>query len=82
MDEAYIQVLPLVQNDIKNSDRRKYINQAKYDVSQIQDPTQQKQANMKLSTVELAQLVKEKYNVDPTANDEAVFNSWMETIPN
>jgi hypothetical protein len=82
MDEAYTQVLPLVQNDIKNSDRRKYINQSKYEVSQIQDPTQQKQANMKLSIVELTQLVKEKYNVDPSANDEAVFNSWMETIPN
>lgn len=82
MDEWYIQVLPLVQNNIKNSDRRKYINQARYEVSQIQDPDAKLQAKAKLSVTEISQLIKEKYNVDPSANDEEVFNSWINTIPN
>jgi hypothetical protein len=75
-------VLPLVQNNIKNSDRRKYINQARYEVSQIQDPDAKLQAKAKLSVTEISQLIKEKYNVDPSANDEEVFNSWINTIPN
>lgn len=82
MDEAYVQVIPLVQNQIKNSDRRKYINQAKYEASQIEDPSARFQANAKLWVTELTQLIKEKYNVDPSYNDEEVFNSRIETIPN
>lgn len=82
MDEAYVQVIPLVQTQIKNSDRRKYINQAKYEASQIENPSARFQANAKLWVTELTQLIKEKYNVDPSTNDEEVFNSWMETIPN
>lgn len=81
MDEAYKQVLPIVQTQIKNSDRRKYINQAKYEASQIQEPSARLQANAKLWVTEITQLIKEKYNIDPSANDEEVFNSWIKTIP-
>jgi hypothetical protein len=44
MDDLYIQVLPKVQDDIKNSERRKYINDASYEVSQIQDSSARTQA--------------------------------------
>ena len=82
MDEAYRQILPMVQNEIKNSDRREYINQAQYEVSQIQDPEAKRMAQGKLTVTELAQKLKEKYNLDPSANDEDVFNSWINSLPN
>ena len=82
MDEAYLQVLPLVQNDIKNSDRRKILNQSEYEVSQITDPTARMIANTKLTAEKLTQLVKEKYDIDPTLPDEEVFNAWIDDIPN
>ena len=82
MDEAYRQILPIVQNEIKNSDRREYINQAQYEVSQIQDPEAKRMAQGKLTVTELAQKLKEKYNLDPSANDEDVFNSWINSLPN
>jgi len=82
MDEAYQQILPIVQNEIKNSDRREYINQANYEVSQIQDPQARKEAQGKLTVTQLSQQLKEKYNLDPSANDEEVFNSWINSIPN
>ena len=82
MDDLYIQVLPQVQDEIKNSERRKYINQTGYEVSQIQDKNAQALAKSKLKVTELAQQLKEKYNIDPSANDEEVVNSWVESIPN
>ena len=82
MDDLYIQVLPQVQDEIKNSDRRKYINQAWYEVSQIQDKNSRLIAKSKLTVTELTQKLKEKFNIDPTTNDEEVFNSWIESIPN
>lgn len=82
MDKAYPQILPLVQKEIENSDRRKYINEANYEVSQIQDPNAKLVAQWKLTVTELAQQLKEKYNLDPKANDEEVFNSWINSIPN
>lgn len=82
MDDLYIQVLPKVQDDIKNSERRKYINDASYEVSQIQDSSARLQAKWKLTVTELAQKLKETFNIDPSANDEEVFNSWIESIPN
>ena len=82
MDDLYIQVLPKVQDDIKNSDRRKYINQWKYEASQIQDKSERAVANSKIWVVELTQQLKEKFNIDPSAPDEEVFNSWISSIPN
>lgn len=82
MDEAYRQVLPIVQKDIQMSDRNKYLNQAEYEVSQIQDKNAQQQAKYKLSVEQLAQKVKEVYNLDPTADDQAVFNHRIKWIPN
>lgn len=82
MDDLYIQVLPKVQDDIKNSDRRKYINQNKYEASQIQDKSARTIANGKMGVVELTQQLKEKFNIDPSAPDEEVFNSWISSIPN
>ena len=82
MDEAYQQILPIVQNEIKNSDRREYINQANYEVSQIQDPQARKEAQGKLTVTQLSQQLKEKYNLDPSAPDEEVFNSWINSMPN
>lgn len=82
MDEAYRQILPMVQRDIQMSDRNEYLNQASYEVSQITDPQAKIQANWKLSVEQLAQKVKEVYNLDPTANDQAVFNHWIQWIPN
>jgi len=70
MDELYLKALPIVQNEIKNSDRRKYINNASYEVSQIQDKDARMMARGKLTVTELAQQVKEKFNLDPTAPDE------------
>ena len=37
MDEAYQQVLPIVEAQNKNSERREYINQARYEASQMPD---------------------------------------------
>ena len=82
MDELYLKALPIVQNEIKNSDRRKYINNASYEVSQIQDKDARMMARGKLTVTELAQQVKEKFNLDPTAPDEWVFNDWINQIPN
>lgn len=82
MDKAYTQVLPIVQKDIQNSDRRRYLNEAQYEVSQIQDPSAKIQAQGKLNVEQLTQLVKEKWNLDPTANDQDVFNHWIQWIPN
>jgi hypothetical protein len=82
MDNLYQQVLPKVQDDIKNSDRRKYINDASYEVSQIQDKDAKLQAKGKLTVTELSQKLKEKYNIDPTINDEQLFNDWIKSIPN
>lgn len=82
MDNLYQQVLPKVQDDIKNSDRRKYINDASYEVSQIQDKDAKIQAKGKLTVTELSQKLKEKYNIDPTINDEQLFNDWIKSIPN
>jgi hypothetical protein len=48
MDTAYLQVLPIVQNDIKNSDRRKIINQSAYEVSQMPEGKDKKVNTMKL----------------------------------
>jgi hypothetical protein len=82
MDQLYVQVLPQVQNQIINSDRREYINDAAYEVSQIQDKSARTQAKTKLTVTDLSQQLKETFNIDPTANDEDVFNSWIESIPN
>ena len=82
MDELYNKALPIVQNEIKNSDRRKYINQSSYEASQLEDSNARKQAQTKMTVVGLTQELKEKFNIDPTANDEEVFNSWIESIPN
>ena len=82
MDEAYLQILPLVQNEIKNSDRREEINQKKYEASQIQDPEQKIMANWKMDVVTLTQKLKETFNIDPSAPDEEVFNDRIESIPN
>lgn len=81
MDELYVKVLPLVQNEIKNSDRRKIINDASYEASQLQDKDARMMAKGKLTVTELAQQLKEQFNIDPTANDEEVFNSWIQSIP-
>ena len=81
MDELYLKVLPLVQNEIKNSDRRKIINNASYEASQLQDKDARMMAKGKLTVTELAQQLKEKFNIDPTANDEDVFNWWIQSIP-
>jgi hypothetical protein len=82
MDNLYQQVLPEVQKQIKNSDRRKYINDASYGVSQIQDKDAQIQAKSKLAVTEISQKLKEKYNIDPSIDDEQIFNDWIKTIPN
>ena len=82
MDEAYLQILPLVQNEIKNSDRREEINQKKYEASQIQDPEQKIMANGKMNVMELTQNLKETFNIDPSAPDEEVFNDRIKSIPN
>lgn len=82
MDNLYQQVLPEVQKQIKNSDRRKYINDASYEVSQIQDKDAQIQAKSKLAVTEISQKLKEKYNIDPSTNDEQLFNDWIKSVPN
>ena len=82
MDEAYLQILPLVQNEIKNSDRREEINQKKYEASQIQDSEQKIMANGKMNVMELTQNLKETFNIDPSAPDEEVFNDRIKSIPN
>lgn len=82
MDELYNKALPIVQNEIKNSDRRKYINQSSYEASQLEDSNARKRAQTKMTVVGLTQELKEKFNIDPAANDEEVFNSWIESIPN
>lgn len=82
MDELYLKVLPIVQAETLNSDRRKYINDANFEVSQIQDKSAQTMARGKLTVTELAQQVKEKFNLSPTAPDEDVFNDWISQIPN
>ena len=82
MDELYVKALPVVQNEIKNSDRRKIINQNSYEVSQITDKSARTMAKSQMWVVELTQQLKEKFNIDPTAPDEDVFNSWISSIPN
>jgi len=82
MDELYVKALPIVQNEIKNSDRRKIINQNSYEVSQIADKSARTMAKSQMWVVELTQQLKEKFNIDPTAPDEDVFNSWISSIPN
>lgn len=81
MDELYVKALPIVQNEIKNSDRRKIINQNSYEASQITDNSSRTIAKSQMWVVELTQQLKEKFNIDPTAPDEDVFNSWIATIP-
>ena len=81
MDELYVKALPIVQNEIKNSDRRKIINQNSYEVSQIADKSARTMAKSQMWVVELTQQLKEKFNIDPTAPDEDVFNSWISSIP-
>ena len=81
MDELYVKALPIVQNEIKNSDRRKIINQNSYEASQITDNSSRTIAKSQMWVVELTQQLKEKFNIDPTAPDEDVFNSWIASIP-
>lgn len=81
MDTAYTQVLPIVQNDIKNSDRRKIINQSSYEVSQMPEWNDKKVSTMKLWAVQLAQTLKEKYKIDASMDDEYVLKTWIDTIP-
>ena len=81
MDDLYVKALPIVQNEIKNSDRRKIINQNSYEVSQIADKSARTMAKSQMWVVELTQQLKEKFNIDPTAPDEDVFNSWISSIP-
>lgn len=82
MDELYVKALPIVQNEIKNSDRRKIINQNSYEASQIKDKSARTMAKSQMWVVELTQQLKEKFNIDPSAPDEDVFNSWISSIPN
>ena len=81
MDELYVKALPIVQDEIKNSDRRKLINQNSYEASQITDNSARTIAKSQMWVVELTQQLKEKFNIDPSAPDEEVFNSWIESIP-
>lgn len=81
MDTAYTQILPIVQNDIKNSDRRKIINQSSYEVSQMPEWKDKKVSTMKLWAVQLAQTLKEKYKIDASMDDEYVLKTWIDTIP-
>lgn len=82
MDNAYPQILPMVNQEIENSDRRKYINEATYQAMQLRDTTQKLLARGKLTATEISQRLKERYDLDPTANDEDVFNDWINSIPN
>ena len=81
MDTAYTQILPIVQNDIKNSDMRKIINQSSYEVSQMPEWKDKKVSTMKLWAVQLAQTLKEKYKIDASMDDEYVLKTWIDTIP-
>ena len=82
MDELYVKALPIVQTEIKNSDRRKIINEKSYEVSQITDKSSKAMAKGVIWVEELTQQLKEKFNIDPTAPDEEVFNSRIRSIPN
>lgn len=82
MDEAYPQILPIVQAQTKNSERRNYINQSNYELSQMPDWEEKTTGKMKIWAVSLAQEIKEKYNIDPSIDDNYVLRTWTERIPN
>lgn len=82
MDQLYRAFYDTVQNEHKNKERNQLLNQQTYEVWNIQDTEQKKQAQTKLKLSELAQQVKETYNIDANANDWEVLNMFIEQTPN
>ena len=81
MDEFYRQILPQVENEKIKSQRNEAINQKSYEISQIKDESERKIAEKNLSVEQLAQMVKEKEGLREDAPDAAVFNAWINSIP-
>ena len=82
MDQFYRQILPEVENEKKRAKRNEVMNQKSYEISQMEDGTAKKIAEKNYSVEDLAQMVKEKEDLEEDAPDAAVFNAWIKSIPN
>ena len=82
MDQLYRWFYDTVQNEHKLKERSKLLNQQAYEVWNITDPEQKKQAQTKLKLSELAQQIKKTYNVSANANDWEVLNLFIDQTPN
>lgn len=82
MDYLYRAFYDTVQNEHKLKERNWMLNQQAYEVGNITDINQKNQAQTKLKLSELAQQIKQTYNINANANDWEVLNSFIEQTPN
>jgi hypothetical protein len=63
-------------NDQTLDERAKEINEQAYQAAEAKSP----EANAQLRMTEFSQALKKKYNLDATANDLDVFNTFVENL--
>lgn len=76
MNERYRNNIKYIQNDNVLKERWKTLNEQAYQAAELNNS----QANAQLRMSEFSQALKKKYNLDATANDLDVFNTFIESL--
>lgn len=76
MNQWYRQNVKYLLNDQTLNERAKEINEQAYQAAEIKNP----QADAQLRMTEFSQALKKKYNLDATANDLDVFNTFVSNL--
>lgn len=76
MDQWYRNNVKYLLNDQTLEERAKYINEQAYQAAELKNP----EANAQLRMTEFSQALKKKYNLDATADDLEVFNTFVSDL--
>ena len=81
-NEIYRAVLPQVTNDKIVKERDLMKNRKVYEVTQEKDPVVKKQKEWFLKVTELADIVKNKFNLPANADDKQIMTEFIQQTPN
>lgn len=76
MNQWYRNNVKYLVNDQTLNERAKQINEQAYQAAELKNP----QADAQLRMTEFSQALKKKYNLDATANDLDVFNTFVKNL--
>jgi hypothetical protein len=76
MDQWYRNNVKYLLNDQTLEERAKAINEQAYQAAELKNP----EADAQLRMTEFSQALKKKYNLDATADDLEVFNTFVSDL--